>query len=172
MKNAIYTLLLFTLFACNNEVSITAIEVSPSWRGTPGKLVVKKWDLVDTIYDGQFGYPPNYKLLNHLNNEYLFTSSEMNNGGDNYQTFVLWSLVDTTFLDTLFYKELNTNKEIQIKDKAAGNYNWISRKGKLKLVENTIVFEMDSIITLVENDKIIDTISFGRNIKYIKLIKR
>jgi hypothetical protein len=172
MKNAIYTLLLFTLFACNNEVSITAIEVSPSWRGTPGKLVVKKWDLVDTIYDGQFGYPPNYKLLNHLDKEYLFTSCEMNNGGDNYQTFVLWSLDDDAFLDTLFYKELNTSKEIQIKDKAAGNYNWIRRKGYLKLVKNTIVFEMDSIVTLVENDETKDTISLGRSIKHIKLNQR
>ena len=172
MKNTIYTFFLIAILSCNKGVSITPIEVSPSWRGTPGKLVVKKGDLVDTIYDCHFGLTPEYKLLKHLDKEYLFTSCEMNNGGDNYQTFVLWSLVDTTFLDTLFYKELNTNKEIQIKDKAAGNYNWISRKGKLKLVENTIVFEMDSIITLVENDKIIDTISFGRNIKYIKLIKR
>ncbi len=164
MKNAIYTLFLFTLFACNNEVSITAIEVSPSWRGTPGKLVVKKGDLVGTIYDGQFGHPPIYKLLNHSNKEYLFTSSEMNNGGNNYQTFVLWSLDDEAFLETLFYKELNTSKEIQINDKT-DNFTWITRKGKLKLVKNTIVFEMDSIITLVENDEIMDTISLGRSIK-------
>ena len=172
MKNAIYTLFLFTLFACNNEVSITAIEVSPSWRGTPGKLVVKKGDLVDTIYDGHFGNTPEYKLWKYLGKEYLYTSCETFNGGDNYQTFGLWSLEDVTFLDTLYFKELNTSKEIQIRGKTAGNFNWISRKGKLKLVENTIVFEMDSIVTLVENDEIIDTISFGRNIKYIKLNQR
>ena len=171
MKNAIYTLFLFTLFACNNEVSITAIEVSPSWRGTPGKLVVKKGDLVDTIYDGHFGNTPEYKLWKYLGKEYLYTSCETFNGGDNYQTFGLWSLEDVTFLDTLYFKELNISKEIQIYDKA-GNYNWIKRKGNLKLVKNTIVFEMDSIVTLVENDEIIDTISFGRNIKYIKLNKR
>jgi len=169
MKNAIYTLLLFTLFACNNEVSITAIEVSPSWRGTPGKLVVKKGDLVDTIYDGHFGNTPEYKLWKYLGKEYLYTSCETFNGGDNYQTFGLWSLDDDAFLDTLFYKELNTSKEIQIKHKT---YNWIRRKGKLKLVKNTIVFEMDSIITLVENDEIMDTISLGKNIKYIKLNQR
>ena len=168
MKNAIYTLLLFTLFACNNEVSITAIEVSPSWRGTPGKLVVKKGNLVDTIYDCQFGGTPEYKLLKHLDKEYLFTSCEMNNGGDNYKTFALWSLEDTTFLDTLYFKELNISKEIQINDKA-GNYNWIRRKGNLKLDKSTIVFEMDSIVTLVENDVTIDTISSGKSIKRIKL---
>ena len=172
MKNTIYIFFLFTLLSCNNEVSITPIEVSSSWRGTPGKLVVKKGDLVDTIYDCHFGIVPEYKLLKHSGKEYLFTSCEMNNGGDNYKTFVLWSLEDTTFLDTLYFKELNTSKEIQIRGKTAGNFNWISRKGKLKLVENTIVFEMDSIVTLVENDEIIDTISFGRNIKYIKLNQR
>jgi hypothetical protein len=172
MKNAIYTLFLFTLFACNNEVSITAIEVSPSWRGTPGKLVVKKGDLVDTIYDGHFGNTPEYKLWKYLGKEYLYTSCETFNGGDNYQSFVLWSLEDATFLDTLFFKELNTSKEIQINNKAAGNNNWIRRKGKLKLDKRTIVFEMDSIVTLIENDEIIDTISFGRNIKYIKLNQR
>lgn len=169
MKNVIYTLFLFTLLSCNNEVSITAIEVSPSWRGTPGKLVVKKGDLVDTIYDGHFGNTPEYKLLKHLGKEYLFTSCEKFNGGDNYQSFVLWSLEDATFLDTLFFKELNTSKEIQINDKAAGNYNWIRRKGKLKLDKRTIVFEMDSIVTIVENDEIIDTISSGRSFKRIKL---
>ena len=169
MKNAIYTLFLFTLFACNNEVSITAIEVSPSWRGTPGKLVVKKGDLVDTIYDGHFGNTPEYKLWKYLGKEYLYTSCETFNGGDNYQTFGLWSLEDVTFLDTLYFKELNTSKEIQINDKAAGNNNWIRRKGKLKLDKRTIVFEMDSIVTLFENDEIIDTISFGKSFKRIKL---
>ena len=168
MKNIIYIFILFTLLSCNQEVSITPIEVSSSWRGTPGKLVVKKEDLVDTIYDCQFGYTPEYKLLKHLDKEYLFTSCEMNNGGDNYKTFVLWSLEDTTFLDTLYFKELNISKEIQMNDKAS-NYNWIRRKGNLKLVKNTIVFEMDSIVTLVENDEIIDTISFGKSFKRIKL---
>jgi hypothetical protein len=171
MKNTIYIFFLITLFSCNKEVSITPIEVSPSWRGTPGKLVVKKGDLVDTIYDCQFGHTPEYKLLMHLDKQYLFTSCEMNNGGDNYKTFVLWSLEDTAFLDTLYFKELNISKEIQIKDKAS-NYNWIRRKGKLKLVKNSIVFEMDSIITLVENDETKDTISLGRSIKHIKLNPR
>jgi hypothetical protein len=92
----------------------------------------------------------------------------MNNGGDNYQTFVLWSLEDTTFLDTLYFNELNISKEIKIEDKAS-NYKWIRRKGNLKLDKNTIVFEMDSIVTLVENDEIIDTISFGKSFKRIKL---
>jgi hypothetical protein len=171
MKSLFYILLFSTLYSCNKEVSITPIEVSPSWRGTPGKLVVKKGDLVDTIYDCQFGHTPEYKLLKHLDKEYLFTSCEMNNGGDNYKTFVLWSLEDTSFLDTLYFKELNISKEIQIYDKAS-NYNWIRRKGNLKLVKNSIVFEMDSIVTLVENDETIDTISLGRSIKHIKLNPR
>jgi len=168
MKNTIYIFFLITLFSCNKEVSITPIKVSPSWRGTPGKLVVKKGDLVDTIYDCHFGLTPEYKLLKHLDKEYLYTSCETFNGGDNYQTFGLWSLEDSTFLDTLFFKELNISKEINIKDKA-GNYKWIRRKGNLKLDKNTIVFEMDSIVTLVENDETKDTISFGKSIKNIKL---
>ena len=171
MKNICYIFLLLIFYSCNKEVSITPIEVSPSWRGTPGKLVVKKGDLVDTIYDCHFGIAPEYKLLKHLDKEYLFTSCEMNNGGDNYKTFVLWSLEDTAFLDTLYFKELNISKEIQIKDKA-GNYNWIKRKGNLKLVKNSIVFEMDSIVTLVVNDEIMDTISLGSSIKHIKLNPR
>ena len=169
MKHLFYIFIIFTLYSCNQEVSITPIEVSSSWRGTPGKLVVKKGDLVDTIYDCHFGIAPEYKLLKHLDKEYLFTSCEMNNGGDNYKTFVLWSLEDTTFLDTLYFKELNISKENQIKDKT---YNWIRRKGNLKLDKSTIVFEMDSIVTLVKNDETIDTISSGRSIKYIKLNPR
>ncbi len=166
MKNIFYIFFLFTLLSCNKKVSITPIVVSPSWRGTPGKLVVKKGNLVDTIYDCHFGYTPEYKILKHLDKEYLFTSCEMNNGGDNYQTFVLWSLEDATFLDTLYFKELNISKEIQIKDKT---FNWTRRKGNLRLDKNTIVFEMDSIITLVTNDEIMDTISFGKSFKRIKL---
>ena len=166
MKQLIFIFLLLTLYSCNQEVSITPIKVSPSWRGTPGKLVVKKGDLVDTIYDGHFGNTPEYKLLKQLDKEYLFTSCEMNNGGDNYKTFILWSLEDATFLDTLYFKELNTSKEIQIKDKT---YYWIKRKGNLKLVKNTIVFEMDSLVTLVANDEITDTISSGKTITRIKL---
>ena len=168
MKQLFHIFLLLGLYSCNKGVSITPIKASPSWRGTPGKLVVKKGDLVDTIYDCHFGYTPEYKLLKHLDKEYLFTSCEMNNGGDNYKTFVLWSLEDTTFLDTLYFKELNISKEIQMNDKAS-NYNWIKRKGNLKLDKNTIVFEMDSIVTLVENDEITDTISFGKSFKRIKL---
>lgn len=168
MKSIILIFFLITLLSCNKEVTITPIKVSQSWRGTPGKLVVKKGDLVDTIYDCHFGNAPEYKLLKHLDKEYLFTSCQMNNGGDNYKTFVLWSLEDATFLDTLYFKELNISKEIQINDKAS-NYNWIRRKGNLKLDKSTIVFEMDSIVTLVENDETIDTISLGRSIKRIKL---
>lgn len=168
MKNTIYIFFLFVLLSCNKEVSITPIEVSPSWRVTPGKLVVKKGDLVDTIYDCQFGHTPEYKLLKHFDKEYLFTSCEMNNGGDNYKTFVLWSLDDTSFLDTLYFNELNTSKEIQIKDKA-GNYNWIKRKGSLKLEKSSIIFEMDSVVTFIENDEIKDTISIGKSINRIKL---
>ena len=166
MKTICYILLLLIVYSCNTEVTITPIEVSPSWRGTQGKLVVKKGDLVDTIYDCHFGYTPEYKLLKHLDKEYLFTSCEMNNGGDNYQTFGLWSLEDATFLDTIFFKELNISKEIQIKDKT---YNWIRRKGNLKLDNSTIVFEMDSLVTLVANDEITDTISSGKTITRIKL---
>ena len=172
MKSLFYILLFSTLYSCNKEVSITPIEVSPSWRGTPGKLVVKKGDLVDTIYDGHFGNTTEYKLWKYLDKEYLYTSCETFNGGDNYQTFGLWSLEDVTFLDTLYFKKLNTSKEIQIRGKTAGNYNWIRRKGKLKLNKRTIVFEMDSIVTLVENDEIMDTISLGRSIKHIKLNQR
>jgi len=168
MKKLFFIFYFFTLYSCNKGISIIPIQVSPSWRGTPGKLVVKKGNLVDTIYDGQFGHTPNYKLLKHLDKEYLFTSCEMNNGGDNYKTFGLWSLEDATFLDTLYFKELNTSKEIPIMDNA-GNYKWIERKGNLKLVKNAIVFEMDSSVTLVENDETMDTISFGKNIKRIKL---
>ena len=166
MKPLFYIFIIFTLYSCNQEVSITSIEVSPSWRGTPGKLVVKKGDLVDTIYDCQFGHTPEYKLLKHLDKEYLFTSCEMNNGGDNYKTFVLWSLEDGAFLDTLYFKELNTSKEINIKDKT---YNWIRRKGSLKLDKTSIVFKMDSIVTRIENDEIMDTISSGEIITRIKL---
>ncbi len=166
MKQLFYLFLFFTLYSCNKEVSITPIEVSPSWRSTPGKLVVKKGDLVDTIYDCHFGYTPEYKLLKHLDKEYLFTSCEMNNGGDNYKTFVLWSLEDGAFLDTLYFKELNTSKEINIKDKT---YNWIRRKGSLKLDKTSIVFKMDSIVTRIENDEIMDTISSGEIITRIKL---
>jgi len=165
MKNIFYIFLLFIVYSCNKGVSITPIQVSPSWRGTPGKLVVKKGDLVDTIYDGHFGNTPEYKLLKHLDKEYLYTSCETFNGGDNYQSFGLWSLEDSTFLDTIYFNELNTSKEIRIKNK---NHNWIRRKGHLKLVKNTIIFEMDSLVTLVENDVTIDTISIGRSIKYIK----
>jgi hypothetical protein len=166
VKQLFYLFLFFTLYSCNKEVSITPIEVSPSWRSTPGKLVVKKGDLVDTIYDCHFGYTPEYKLLKHLDKEYLFTSCEMNNGGDNYKTFVLWSLEDGAFLDTLYFKELNTSKEINIKDKT---YNWIRRKGSLKLDKTSIVFKMDSIVTRIENDEIMDTISSGEIITRIKL---
>ena len=75
----------------------------------------------------------------------------------------------TIHVDSILNYELNINKEIKIKDKT---YNWIRRKGNLKLDKSTIVFEMDSIITLIENDEIMDTISLGRSIKHIKLNPR
>jgi hypothetical protein len=161
-----YIYLFFLFYSCSSGVSITPVEVSQSWRGTPGKLVVKKGFLVDTIYDCQFGNTPEYKLLKHLGKAYLYTSCEMNNGGDNYQTFALWSLEDTTFLDTLYFNNLNISKEIRMNDKT---FNWIRRKGNLKLDKNTIIFEMDSIVTQVENDVTIDTISFGKSIKRFQL---
>ena len=168
MKILFYICLTFLFYSCSSDVSITPIEVSPSWRGTPGKLVVKKGVLVDTIYDCQFGNTPEYKLLKHLGKAYLYTSCQMNNGGDNYQTFALWSLEDSTFLDTLFYQNLNISKEIRMNDKA---FNWIRRKGNLKLDKKTIIFEMDSIVTLVDNDVTVDTISIGKSTKRISLIE-
>ena len=93
------------------EYTFKNVILEPKGRPTQGGLIVSKGELKDTIYDCTYSRVPDYKILYDGSKEYLFTSCLMNGGGQNRQSFYLWSLNEKNFMKQLFFKELYTGKE-------------------------------------------------------------
>jgi hypothetical protein len=99
-------------FSGAKHITVTPI-IDSLWggRGDQGGLIVSNGEQIDTIYDCTYGRTPDYKILNSDSKKYLFTSCLINGGGTNWQTFYLWSLSDSSFMEQLFFKQLYTGKE-------------------------------------------------------------
>jgi len=157
-----------SFLSCKDSVTIKELKLLPvRGRSTPGALIVTKGNLIDTIYDCTYSRTPKYKLLYSNGRDYLFTSCDMNGGGNNIRTFSLWSLENENFLDTLFYKEIYTSEVSSNHPKYPEFRKWTQREIDFKFTNQKVTFIIDSIVTSLHWDtaESLDTISMGEKVQ-------
>lgn len=160
---------LFFFTCCKKDISIVSVENNVNnWKGDMGFLIIKKGNKTDSIFDCSYGRAPNYKLIKNNDKEYLFTSCEINGGGNNVKTFFLWSLDDDTFLDTIYFKKIYISEEYKVNDSI---YIFIERHPKFELKNNMIQIKVDSTTKNFNNNTGNLTLISKGEITYKKRIK-
>lgn len=114
IKN-IAVILIFGLTFSNaqQKLNISFEEIESKYcRNCYGSLVVKKGDLTDTIYGGQWGYTVNYKLVKIKDKDYLNTYYNYRfPGGETVMLYKIHSLEDHNFLIPIFEKYYHLYRE-------------------------------------------------------------
>lgn len=168
MIKKLFPIVLFFFTSCKKEISIVSVENKVnSWKVSNGFLIIKKSNKCDTIFDCSYGRAPDYKLVRDNNREYLFTTCEINGGGNNIKTFFLRSLDNDTFLDTIYFKEIYISEEYKKND---STYIFIKRLPEFELKNNLIQITVDSTTENFNNNGKFKLISKGK-ITYKKSIK-
>lgn len=146
-KRLFFVIIIF--ISCKEEVTIlSSNNKNYNWKGGNGFLIVKKGKKCDTIYDCSYGRTPYYKLITDNRKKYLFTSCEINGGGNNVKNYFLWSLDENSFLDTIYYKEIFVSEEYKINDSL---FTYIKREPTLSIENNMIKMDIDSTVEKFNN---------------------
>jgi hypothetical protein len=165
----IYDLDSSTTMQLSRGVSVSKLKpVSNAWRGAEGGLVVSRGELIDTIFDGAFGIPPEYYEVIHQGKHYLITRIQMGSvgGADNRASLNVWSLQEDLFLKNLFSKSMIDHSEhtyLESDDK----YWVLSKQIDIKIEDSKVLLTVDSIVELLhyKSMKPFDTISKGKRVE-------
>ena len=114
----------------------------------PGKLVVQKNNLSDTLILGSWGRFPNYELIKSGNKEYLFVESNYLSGGIVESSIMLFSTDETNFLENIFIKGFLSN-EYKYKGDENNSFEQIIRDFQhIEIIDNYVSIDMDTSVWL------------------------
>jgi len=127
-KIAITTLIVLIVFSCRegdtakgtdfNEINITtnsscSCEENEHSRICKNILIISKGEHIDSLIDGEFGKPINYRQLSINNRSYLFTENVyFGNYGYEVGIYNLYSLSETTFMKPVLKKNVVLRQEM------------------------------------------------------------
>jgi len=165
-------ILLVSIYASSqNAVTIEKLPHKNECRMCYGKLVVTNGMKTDTIFGGQWGSTPNYKILKIKSKEILLIDDDYGfPGGQSVKIFKLLSLDKNNFLDEIFKKEITLYKESHSNEKNVPiNYIYrnnpiIKVKDSLEIISN-IIIEKCPEIEGIECDTLIEI----NEIEYFKI---
>ena len=116
MNYNFFTVIFMLSVICTNaqhksDISFKEIE-SNYCRNCYGSLVVKKGNLSDTIYGGQWGNTVDYKLVKINDTKYLNTQYRyMFPGGQTILAYKIYSIENHNFLKLIFDKTIELYRE-------------------------------------------------------------
>ena len=140
-----------------------------AWNGAPGAIIVEREERMDTLFDGQFGNPPDLKVLKNGDYNFLLVSSTINGGGNNIESLTLLSLNRGNYLDTLYSEDINISSEKLNHDR--GSYTFCHKDLSIQLLGEFLLIEIDSTCKDVDEtsyEEIGETIR-GKREKRIKI---
>ena len=130
------------------QINLKEIAVQNDCHMCPGKLVVKKNSLSDTLILGSWGKLPNYELIKSGNKEYLFVESNYLSGGIVESSIMLFSTDETNFLENIFTKGFLSN-EYKYKGDENNSFEQIIRDFKLlDITDNYMSIDIDTSVWL------------------------
>ena len=140
-----------------------------AWNGAPGAIIVEREERMDTLFDGQFGNPPDLKVLNNGDYNFLLVSSTINGGGNNIESVTLLSLNRGNYLDTLYSENISISSEKLNHDR--GSYTFCHKDLSIQLLGEFLLVEIDSTCKDVDETSYeeIGETSRGKREKRIKI---
>ena len=129
-----------------STITIEQIRAKYDCRGCPGSLLVMNENKVDTIFGGQWGNPPEYKLIEINSKKYLYVFGNYGFAmGLRTNVNKLYSLGNETFLEKVFEKEYITYRET-FRNYDGLNINFVIERDIKTTIENGFKFEIKLII--------------------------
>ena len=130
------------------QINLKEIAVQNDCHMCPGKLVVQKNNLSDTLILGSWGKLPNYELIKSGNKEYLFVESNYLSGGIVESSIMLFSTDETNFLENIFTQGFLSN-EYKYKGDKNNSFEQIIRDFKhIEITDNYVSIDMDTSVWL------------------------
>ena len=130
------------------QINLEEITLQNNCHMCPGKLVVQKNNLSDTLILGSWGKIPNYELIKSGNKEYLFVESNYFSGGILESTIMLFSTDETNFLENIFTKSFLSN-EYKYKRDENNSFEQIIRDFQhIEITDDYVSIDMDTSVWL------------------------
>jgi len=147
MKKLILILIALPMFGFG-QVNFKEIVVQYDCHMCPGKLVVQKNNLSDTLIFGSWGIFPNYELIKSGNKEYLFVESNYHSGGIVESGIILFSTDETNFLENIFTIGF-LSSEYRYKGDENYSFEQIIRDFQyIEIIDNYVSIDMDTSVWL------------------------
>lgn len=146
--NKLLFIFLFFPVIVSGQINLKEIVVQNDCHMCPGKLVVQKNNLSDTLILGNWGSLPNYELIKSGNVEYLFIESNYLSGGIVESSFMLFSTDETNFLENIFTIRFLSNEYRYLGDEN-NSFEQIIRDFKLlEITDNYMSIDIDTSVWL------------------------
>jgi len=130
------------------QINLKEIAVQNDCHMCPGKLVVQKNNLSDTLIFGSWGRFPNYELIKSGNKEYLFIESNYHSGGIVESGIMLFSTDETNFLENIFTTGF-LSEETKYKGDENYSFEQIIRDFQyIEITDNYVSIEIDTSVWL------------------------
>ena len=130
------------------QINLKEITVQNDCHMCPGKLVLQKNNLSDTLILGSWGKLPNYELIKSGNKEYLFVESNYLSRGIVESSIMLFSTDETNFLENIFTKVFLSN-EYKYKGDENNSFEQIIRDFQhIEIIDNYVSIDMDTAVWL------------------------
>ena len=130
------------------QINLKEIAVQNDCHMCPGKLVVQKNNLSDTLILGSWGRFPNYELIKSSNKEYLFVESNYLSGGVVESSVMLFSTDETNFLENIFTTGF-LSKEFKYNGDENYSFEQINRDFQyIEITDNCVSIDIDTSVWL------------------------
>tara|TARA_B100000767_G_C19682101_1_gene500062 strand:- start:54 stop:566 length:513 start_codon:yes stop_codon:yes gene_type:complete len=147
MKKLLFILLCFPIIGFG-QINFKDIVARDECHMCPGKLVVQKNNLSDTLILGSWGRFPNYELIKSGNKEYLFVESNYLSGGTVESSIMLFSTDETNFLENIFTTGFLSN-EYKYNGDENNSFEQIIRDFQyIKIIDNYVSIDIDTSVWL------------------------
>jgi len=128
------------------QINLKEIAVQNECHMCPGKLVVQKNNLSDTLILGSWGRLPKYELIKSGNKEYLIIESNYLSGGIVESNIMLFSTDETNFLENIFTQGF-LSSEYKYKRDKNNSFEQIIRDVKhIEIIDNYVSIDMDTSV--------------------------
>tara|TARA_E500000318_G_C3504435_1_gene189682 strand:+ start:236 stop:790 length:555 start_codon:yes stop_codon:yes gene_type:complete len=107
-----------------DKIVIKQVSSESSCRQCTGKLIVSNGKLTDSVFGGQWGYPPDYQIQKINNTDVLILDDEYGySGGIRIRQLRILLLDKKSFLDEIYKKSIILYYEIhRVKNNVPTNY--------------------------------------------------
>ena len=168
-KTLIFICFPFILFG---QINLKEIAVQNDCHMCPGKLVVQKNNLSDTLILGSWGRFPNYELIKSGNKEYLFVESNYLSAGVVESSIMLFSTNENNFLENIF-KTGFLSEEFKYKGDENYSFEQIIRDFQyIEIIDNYVSVDIDTSVWLGSDINEKTTLKSKGSKKLSFLIKR